>query len=97
MSLKLNPLNDRVVVTPLSAEKKTAGGVILPDSAAEKPNKGKVVAVGAGKLGSDGKRQALSVKTGDVVWYGKYSGTEVKVEGQEFKILREEDILAVEE
>lgn len=97
MPLKLNPLNDRVVVTPVSAEKKTAGGVILPDSATEKPNKGKVVAVGAGKLGSDGKRQSLSVKNGDIVWYGKYSGTEVKIEGQEFKILREEDILAVEE
>jgi chaperonin GroES len=97
VALKLNPLNDRVVVTPLTAETRTAGGVILPDSAQEKPNKGRVVSVGPGKLGDDGRRAALSVKTGDVVLFGKYSGTEVKVEGQEFKILREEDVLGVEE
>jgi len=95
--LKLNPLNDRVVVTPLTAEEKTRGGVILPDTAREKPNKGKVVAVGPGKLGDDGKRFGAAVKQGDVVFYGKYSGTEIKVEGTEFKILREEDILGVEE
>lgn len=97
MALKLNPLNDRVVVTPLNAEERTAGGVILPDSAREKPNKGKVVAAGPGKLGDDGRRLGLAVKVGDVVLFGKYGGTEVKVEGQEFKILREEDVLAVEE
>ena len=97
MALKLNPLNDRVVVTPLNAEERTAGGVILPDSAREKPNKGRVVAAGPGKLGDDGRRLGLAVKQGDVVLYGKYSGTEVKVEGQEFKILREEDVLGVEE
>jgi chaperonin GroES len=97
MALKLNPLNDRVVVSPLSAEEKTAGGVILPDTAREKPNKGKVVAAGPGKAGEDGKRLGVAVKPGDVVLYGKYSGTEVKVEGQEFKILREEDLLGVEE
>jgi chaperonin GroES len=97
VALKLNPLNDRVVVSPLSAEEKTRGGVILPDTAREKPNKGKVVAAGPGKLSDDGKRLGVAVKAGDVVYYGKYSGTEVKVEGTEFKILREEDILGVEE
>jgi chaperonin GroES len=97
VALKLNPLNDRVVVTPVTAEEKTAGGVILPDTAREKPNKGKVVAAGPGKLGDDGKRLGISVRKGDVVLYGKYSGTEVKVEGQEFKILREDDILGIEE
>lgn len=97
MSLKLNPLNDRVVVTALTAEEKTAGGVILPDTAREKPNKGRVVATGPGRLTDDGRRPGVAVKTGDVVFYGKYSGTEIKVEGQEFKILREDDILGVEE
>ena len=95
--MKLKPLNDRVVVSPLSAEEKTAGGVILPDTAKEKPTKGEVVAVGPGKTLDDGKRVALGVKVGDVVWYGKYSGTDVKVSGEELKILREEDILGVEE
>jgi chaperonin GroES len=97
MNVKLKPLNDRVIVTPLAADEKTAGGVILPDTAKEKPNKGKVVAAGPGRTLDDGKRVALAVKTGDVVWYGKYSGTEVKVGGEEFKILREEDILGVDE
>jgi len=95
--MKLKPLNDRVIVTPLAAEEKTAGGVLLPDTAKEKPNKGKVVAAGPGRFLDDGKRVALAVKTGDVVWYGKYSGTEVKVGGEEFKILREEDILGIDE
>ena len=95
--MKLKPLNDRVIVTPLAADDKTPGGVILPDTAKEKPNKGKVVAAGPGRYLDDGKRVALAVKTGDVVWYGKYSGTEVKVGGEEFKILREEDILGVDE
>ncbi len=93
--MKLKPLNDRVIVTPLSPEEKTAGGVILPDTAKEKPNKGKVVAVGPGRQLDDGKRVATAVKVGDVVYYGKYSGTEVKVAGDEFKILREEDVLGV--
>jgi chaperonin GroES len=97
VALKLNPLNDRVVVSPLSAEEKTAGGVILPDTAREKPNKGRVIAAGPGRLGDDGKRRGLSLRPGDVVWYGKYAGTEVKVDGQELKILREEDVLGVEE
>ena len=95
--MKLKPLSDRVIVTPLAAEDKTAGGVILPETAKEKPTKGKVVATGPGKQLEDGKRVALGVKPGDVVWYGKYSGTEVKVAGEELKILREEDILGVEE
>lgn len=97
MALKLNPLNDRVVVSPLTGEAKTAGGVILPDTAREKPNMGKVVSVGPGKLGGDGKRHGIAVKAGDVVFYGKYSGTEVKVDGTEYKILREEDILGIQE
>ncbi len=96
MTMKLKPLNDRVIVEPLTPEERTPGGVILPDTAKEKPNKGRVIAAGPGKLLDDGKRAALSVKTGDVVWYGKYSGTEVKVSGEELKILREEDILGVE-
>ena len=95
--MKLKPLDDRVVVSPLSAEETTSGGVILPDSAQEKPNKGKVVAVGPGKLRDDGERMPPAVKKGAVVFYGKYAGTEVKVFGNEFKILRESDILAVEE
>jgi chaperonin GroES len=94
MALKINPLDDRVVVTPLEAEERTAGGVILPDAAKEKPQQGKVVAIGPGKLLKDGKRASPSVKKGDVVVYGKYSGTDVKVEGKEFKILRESEILA---
>ncbi len=95
--MKLNPLDDRIVVSPLSAEETTSGGVILPDSAKEKPNKGKVVAVGPGKLRDDGERMPPAVKKGAVVFYGKYAGTEVKVAGDEFKILRESDVLAVEE
>jgi chaperonin GroES len=96
-TLKLTPLNDRVVVTPIDAEERTAGGVFLPDTAREKPNKGKVLAVGPGRLGDDGKRLGVAVKAGDVVLYGKYSGTEIKVEGDELKILREEDILGIED
>ena len=95
--MKLKPLHDRVIVANVAAEEKTAGGVILPDNAKEKPNKGKVLSVGPGKLLEDGKLVALAVKKGDVVYYGKYSGTDVKVEGEEFKILREEDILGIEE
>ena len=95
--MKLRPLNDRVIVSNLAADEKTAGGVILPDTAKEKPNKGKVLSVGPGKHLDDGKLVALGVKKGDVVYYGKYSGTEVKVEGEEYKILREEDILGIEE
>lgn len=94
--MNLKPLNDRVVVEPLDPETKTAGGIILPDSAKEKPTKGRVVAVGPGKLLDGGDRGGLSVSEGDVVYYGKYAGTEVKLDGRELKILREGDVLAIE-
>ena len=92
--LKLRPLDDRVVVEPMEAEEKTAGGILLPDAAQEKPQRGKVVAVGVGKLLDSGKRGELSVTVGDEVIFGKYGGTEVEVDGREVKILRESDILA---
>src|ERR1700747_2640284 len=91
---KLRPLDDRVVVEPLEAEEKTAGGILLPDTAKQKPQRGKVVAVGPGKTRDNGERTALSVKVGDEILYGKYSGNEVEVNGKELKILRESDILA---
>ncbi|MBA4017378.1 MAG: co-chaperone GroES [Pirellula sp.] len=92
--INLRPLDDRVVVQPHEAEDVTAGGIVLPDAAKEKPQRGKVVAVGPGKLLDSGDRGTLSVAVGDEVIYGKYSGTEIEVEGQEVKILRENDILA---
>ena len=92
--LNLRPLDDRVVVQPHDAEEMTAGGIVLPDAAKEKPQRGKVVAVGPGKLLDSGDRGTLSVAVGDEVIYGKYSGTEIEVEGREVKILRESDILA---
>lgn len=92
--LNLRPLDDRVVVEPLEAEQVTAGGIVLPDSAKEKPQRGKVVAVGPGKLLDSGDRGKLSVVVGDQVIYGKYGGSEVEVDGVEYKILRENDILA---
>ena len=94
MALKITPLDDRVVVTPVAAEEKTAGGLILPETAKEKPQQGKVVAVGPGTILKDGDRGAMSVKKGDVVIYGKYAGTDVKVDSKEYKILRENEILA---
>lgn len=90
----LEPLDDRVVVKRLEAEEKTSGGIVLPDTAKEKPQKARVVAAGPGKFLEDGKRQEVAVKKGDVVLIGKYSGTEVTVEGEELLILREGDILA---
>ncbi len=93
-SLKLRPLDDRVVVEPKEAEEVTAGGIVLPDTAKEKPQRGTVVAVGPGKLLDSGDRGALSVSVGDEVIYGKYSGSEVEVDGRDVKILRETDILA---
>ena len=90
----LRPLDDRVVLKVLDAEQKTAGGIVLPDAAQEKPQHGKVTAVGAGKLGKDGKRLTLDVKKGDVVLYGKYAGSDVVVDGIDYKILRESEILA---
>jgi len=92
---EIRPLDDRVVVRPLEAEEKTAGGIVLPDSAKEKPQQGEVVAVGPGRLLDNGDRGGLSVKVGDRVFYGKYAGTEVKVEGEELKIMRESDILGI--
>ena len=92
---KFRPLHDRVVVKRLEAEQKTAGGIIIPDTAKEKPQEGEVVAVGPGKRDDEGKVHALDVKAGDKVLFGKYSGSEVKIEGEEFVILREEEILGI--
>ena len=92
--IKVRPLDDRVVVEPLEAEEKTAGGILLPDTAKQKPQRGRVVAVGPGKLLDDGKRAAVSVAKGDEVLYGRYSGTDIEVNRREIKILRETDILA---
>ncbi|MEQ8210830.1 MAG: co-chaperone GroES [Lacipirellulaceae bacterium] len=92
--LNLRPLDDRVVVKPLDAEEVTAGGIVLPDAAQEKPQRGKIVAVGAGKLLDSGNRGELSVAVGDEVIFGKYGGSDVEVDGDELKILRESDILA---
>ena len=92
--LSLRPLDDRIVVEPLEAEEKTAGGILLPDTAKQKPQQGKVVAVGPGKLNDKGERTAVAVKVGDTVLYGKYSGSDVEVSGKELKILRESDLLA---
>ena len=91
---KIRPLDDRVVVSPLEAETRTAGGIVLPDSAKEKPQRGTVVAVGPGKLLDSGKRGELSVQVGDQVIYGKYGGTDIEVGGEDVKVLRESDILA---
>ncbi|MDR1493205.1 MAG: co-chaperone GroES [Planctomycetaceae bacterium] len=93
-TINLRPLDDRVVVEPLEAEEKTAGGLYLPDSAQEKPQRGTVIAVGVGKLLDNGNRSEISVAVGDEVIYGKYSGSDVEVNGREIKILRESDILA---
>jgi chaperonin GroES len=92
--LKLRPLDDRVVVEPKDAEQVTAGGIVLPDAAQEKPQRGTVVSVGPGKLLDSGERGSLSVAIGDEVIYGKYSGTEIEINGRDVKILRESDILA---
>ncbi|QDT66610.1 co-chaperone GroES [Calycomorphotria hydatis] len=92
--MTLNPLDDRVVVEPLDADEVTAGGIVLPDSAKEKPQRGKVVAVGPGRLLESGERSALGVAVGDEVLFGKYGGTEIEVDGTEVKVLRESDILA---
>jgi len=91
---KIRPLEDRVVVEPLEAEEKTAGGILLPDTAREKPQKGKVVAVGPGKLNDDGKRLEVGVAVGDTVLYGRYAGNDIQVNGKDVKIMRESDILA---
>ena len=94
VALKVRPLDDRVVVEPLEAEEKSTGGILLPDSAKQKPQRGRVIAVGPGKLRDNGERSALSVQKGDEVLYGRYSGSDVEVDGREVKIMRESDILA---
>jgi chaperonin GroES len=94
VAIKIRPLDDRVVVEPLEAEEKTAGGILLPDTAKQKPQRGRVLAVGPGKLLDNGQRAALNVAKGDEVIFGKYSGNDVNVERREVKILREGDILA---
>ena len=93
--MNLRPLHDRVIVKRLEEEKKSAGGIIIPDQAAEKPVRGEVIAVGPGKKDDNGKNISLDVKVGDVVLFGKYSGSEVKVEGQDYLVMREDDIVAV--
>ncbi|MGQ9646173.1 MAG: co-chaperone GroES [Thermodesulfobacteriota bacterium] len=93
--MKIRPLQDRVIVKRLEEEEKTKGGIIIPDTAKEKPQEGKVIAVGKGKVTEDGKVIPLDVKVGDRILFGKYAGTEVKIEGEEHLIMREEDILGV--
>lgn len=95
--MKIRPLNDRVLVKRLEEEQKTAGGIIIPDTAKEKPAEGQVVAVGPGKLNSKGERVAIDIKAGDRVLFSKYGGTEVKIDGEDFLIMREDDILGVVE
>jgi len=93
--MKIKPLDDRVLVKQSEAQEITAGGIVLPDSAQEKPQRGKVIATGAGKLLDSGERGTLSVKKGDEIFYGKYAGSEVEVDGEPYVILRESDILAI--
>ena len=94
MAVKLQPLADRLVVKPIEREEVSRGGIVLPDTAKEKPQEGEVMAVGPGRLSEDGKRIAMEVKVGDVVIYAKYGGTEIKIEDEELVVLRESDILA---
>jgi chaperonin GroES len=93
--MKIRPLHDRVVVKRLEEERTSPGGIVIPDSAAEKPVQGKIVAVGNGKILEDGQVRPLDVKVGDKILFGKYSGTEVKVDGEELLVMREEDVMAV--
>ena len=93
----IRPLQDRLIVKRIDEEEKTAGGIIIPDSAKEKPQEGKVIAVGKGKIGEDGKVQPLDVKKGDKVLFSKYAGTEINIEGEEHLIIREDDVLGVVE
>ena len=93
--MKMRPLHDRVIVKRIDEEEKTTGGIIIPDSAKEKPQQGKVIAVGKGKLLESGKVNPMAVKKGDRVLFGKYAGTDIKIDGEEHLIMREDDILAV--
>ena len=95
--MKIRPLNDRILVKRLESETTTTGGIIIPDSAKEKPAEGEIIAVGVGKLNDKGERVALEVKIGDSVLFSKYGGTDVKIDGEEFLIMREDDILGVVE
>jgi chaperonin GroES len=95
--MKIRPLHDRVIVKRIEEEEKTKGGIIIPDTAKEKPSEGKVVAVGNGKLLENGKLQPLDVKKGNKVLFGKYAGTEIKIDGEEHLIMREDDIIAIVE
>jgi chaperonin GroES len=95
MTMKIRPLHDRVIVKRWEEEKTSPGGIVIPDSAAEKPIKGEIIAVGNGKLLDSGERIELAVKPGDKVLFGKYSGTEVKVDGEEYLVMREDDIMGV--
>jgi chaperonin GroES len=95
MAKMLRPLHDRIIVERLTEDEKTAGGIIIPDSAKEKPQRGKVVAVGKGKVTEEGTVRPLDLKAGDTILFGKYSGTEVKIENEERLIMREDDVLAV--
>lgn len=93
--MKIRPLNDRVLVVRVEEEQKTAGGIIIPDTAKEKPQEGKIVAAGPGKMGDDGKRKPLNVKKGDRILFSKYAGTEIKIDGVEHIFMKEDDILGV--
>lgn len=95
--MNIRPLNDRLLVQRLEEEEKTSGGIIIPDSAKEKPAQGKVVAVGPGKLNDSGERVALQVKEGDVILFSKYGGTDVKLDGEDYLIMREDDVLGIVE
>jgi chaperonin GroES len=93
--MNVKPMEDRVILKPMEAEQKTAGGIIIPDNAKEKPQKGEVIAVGPGKMSEKGAKIEMSLKKGDKVLYGKYSGTEITIDGQEYLIVRESDVLAI--
>jgi chaperonin GroES len=95
MAMKFRPLQDRVLVKPLESELKTKGGIIIPDTAKEKPMQGKVMAVGAGARNAEGKLQPMGVKAGDKILYGKWSGTEIKIEGEDLLVMKESDIMGV--
>ncbi len=93
--MKIRPLNDRILVRRLEEEEKTAGGIIIPDSAKEKPAEGKIIAVGPGKLNDNGDRVAMDVKEGDSILFSKYGGTDVKIDGEDYLIMREDDVLGI--
>jgi chaperonin GroES len=94
MAVKLQPLADRILVRPIEREEVTKGGIVLPDTVKERPMEGEVLAVGPGRLAEDGKRIAMDIQVGDIIVYAKYGGTEIKIDGEDFMILRESDVLA---